>query len=130
MVKSTENILGKNYSNCKRGKKIGIEWALTMVGIFSLIYYFMYLSFKIHTKSMYYLNFILFPFLKILLVWTIFKVFIEFVTILLLFYVLFLFGHEAWGILAPPPGIEPIPLALEGEVLTTGPSRKSLSQFY
>lgn len=25
IVKGTENILGKNYSNCKRGKKIGIE---------------------------------------------------------------------------------------------------------
>ena len=32
--------------------------------------------------------------------WTIFKVVIEFVTILLVFYV-FYFGHKAWGILAP-----------------------------
>ena len=31
------------------------------------------------------------------------------------------FGHEACGTLAPSPGIEPAPLALEGEVLTTGP---------
>ena len=30
------------------------------------------------------------------------------------------FGHEACGILAPRPGIEPAPPALEGEVLTTG----------
>ena len=35
------------------------------------------------------------------------------------------FGHEACGILAPQPGIEPTPPALEGEVLTTGPSGKS-----
>ena len=56
--------------------------------------------------------------------WTIFKVFIEFVIILLLFYVLD-FGHEACGILAPWPGIEPALPALEGEVLTTGPPGKS-----
>ena len=68
----------------------------------------------------------LFFFLKIILMWTIFKVFIEFVTILLLFYVFFwFFGHEACGILAPRPGIEPAPPALEGEVLTTGPPGKS-----
>ena len=30
-------------------------------------------------------------------------------------------GHEAYGILAPQPGIEPTPSALEGEILTTGP---------
>ena len=35
------------------------------------------------------------------------------------------FGREACGILAPRPGIEPAPLALEGEVLTTGLPRKS-----
>ena len=35
------------------------------------------------------------------------------------------FGCEACGILAPPPGIEPAPPALEGEVLTTGPPGKS-----
>ena len=29
-------------------------------------------------------------------------------------------GHEACGILAPQPGIELTPPALEGEVLTTG----------
>ena len=59
--------------------------------------------------------------------WTIFKVFIEFVTILLLFYVLFFFfGHEVCGILAPQPGIEPSPTALEDEVLTTGQPGKSL----
>ena len=43
--------------------------------------------------------------------WTIFKAFIEFVTILLLF-----FGPKAGGILAPPPGIELGPPTLGGEV--------------
>ena len=47
---------------------------------------------------------------------TIFKVF---VTILLLFYLVF-FGHKACGILALRPEIEPTSPALEGEVLTTG----------
>ena len=35
--------------------------------------------------------------------------------------------RKAYGILAPWPGIEPAPLALEGEVLTTGLRGKSLS---
>ena len=56
--------------------------------------------------------------------WAIFKVFIEFVTILLLFTSWF-FGPEACEILAPWPGIEPTPFAAEGEVLTTGPPGKS-----
>ena len=30
------------------------------------------------------------------------------------------FGSEAWGILVPQLGIEPTPLALKGEVSTTG----------
>ena len=34
-------------------------------------------------------------------------------------------GREACGILAPQPGIEPAPPALEGEVLTTGSPGKS-----
>ena len=38
------------------------------------------------------------------------------------------FGHEARGILAPWPGIEHAPPALEGEVLTTGPPGKYLTQ--
>ena len=37
-----------------------------------------------------------------------------------------LFGPKACGILAPWPGIEPTPPALEGEVLTTGPPGKPL----
>ena len=52
------------------------------------------------------------------------KAFIEFATILLLFYVL-VFGRKACGILAPPPGIKPASPALEGEVLTTGLPGKS-----
>ena len=35
------------------------------------------------------------------------------------------FGPGACGILAPQPGIEPAPPALEGKVLTTGPPEKS-----
>ena len=35
------------------------------------------------------------------------------------------FGREVCGILAPWPGIEPTPPALEGEVLTTGRPGKS-----
>ena len=37
----------------------------------------------------------------------IFKVFIEFVTTLLLFYIVAFFGCKACGVLAPKPGIEP-----------------------
>ena len=44
--------------------------------------------------------------------------FIEFVTILLLF-VFWLFGYEACGVLAPWPGMEPTPPALEGKVLNS-----------
>ena len=58
--------------------------------------------------------------------WTIFKVFVKFVTILILFYVL-LFGPEACGTLASQPGIEPASPALGGKVLTTGPPGKPLS---
>ena len=61
--------------------------------------------------------------------WTSFKVFIKYVTILLLVYTL-RFGHEACGILPSQPGLEPAPLALEGEVLTTGPWGKSLSMAF
>ena len=51
--------------------------------------------------------------------WTIFKVFIEFVIILLLLFMFWFFGHEACGILALQPGIKPTPSALEGKALTT-----------
>ena len=40
------------------------------------------------------------------------------------------FGCEACGILAPRPGIEPVPPALEGEVLTTVLPRKSLLSLF
>ena len=39
------------------------------------------------------------------------------------------FGHEACGILAPWPGMEPAPPVLEGEVWTTGLPGKSRSHF-
>ena len=35
-------------------------------------------------------------------------------------------SHKAYGILASQPGIKHAPPALEGEVLTTGTSEKSL----
>ena len=54
-----------------------------------------------------------------------FNVFIEFVTLLLLFFGFF-FSQKARGILVPQPGIDPTPPELEGEVLTTGPPGKSL----
>ena len=62
---------------------------------------------------------------KIFYMGHIFKVFIEFVTILLLFYV-FLFCCEACGIFTPLRGIEPKLPSLEGKVLTTGLPGKSL----
>ena len=40
-------------------------------------------------------------------------------------FMFWLFGQEARGILAPPPGIDPALPALEGKVLTTGPPGKS-----
>ena len=62
--------------------------------------------------------------------WTIFKVFIEFVTILLLFFLCFVF--LVWrhvGSFLPDQGLNPHLPALEGEVLTTGPPGKSLLGF-
>ena len=43
---------------------------------------------------------------------------------------LWFFGREAHGILAPRPGMEPTPPALEGEVLTAGPPGKSPMTFF
>ena len=54
---------------------------------------------------------------------TIFKVFIEFFTILLLFC---FFGHQGCGILASQPGMDPTPPTLKGEVLTIGSPGKPL----
>ena len=68
-------------------------------------------------------------FLKILLTWTTFKVFIKFVTILFLFwfffFMLWFIDCEACGILVPWQGIKLIPSVLEGKDLTTGPAGKS-----
>ena len=63
------------------------------------------------------------PLIIFFLMWTIFKVFTEFITILL-FYVLVFWLWGTWY-LSPWPGIESAPPALEGEVLATGPSGKS-----
>ena len=61
--------------------------------------------------------------------WIIFKVFIESVTILLLFYTFWLCGPEACRILAPQPGIKPIPPALE-DSLNRWTAREVLTQWY
>ena len=64
--------------------------------------------------------------------WTMFKVFIEFVTKLILFsdwFVLFFFGCVACGVLGPRPGIKPGPFALEGTVLTTS-TREALQSWW
>ena len=58
--------------------------------------------------------------------WIIFEVFIEFVTVEFLFHgrvfcSFFGFLATRHGILAPKPGIETAPPALEGKVLTTRP---------
>ena len=55
--------------------------------------------------------------------WAVFKVFIEFVSILLLFCILFFSGHEACGILVPQLGIETISPFIE--VLATEPPGRS-----
>ena len=54
--------------------------------------------------------------LKIFLMWTIFKDFIECITILLLFYVLLFWLRGMWDFNSRP-GIEPTLSAVEGEVL-------------
>ena len=56
--------------------------------------------------------------------WTGFKDFTEFITVLLLFHGL-VSCREACGISAPQPGMEPVPPALEAEPLTTVSPRKS-----
>ena len=40
-----------------------------------------------------------------------------------------LFGTEAHGILAPQPGTEPVPPAVEGKILISGPPGRSLFCF-
>ena len=58
--------------------------------------------------------------------WTIFKVFFEFITIFLLFRVLVSWPRGTWDPRAWPEEVEPTSPALEGEVLTTGPPGTSL----
>ena len=60
-------------------------------------------------------------FFKSFLMWTIFKVFMESITILLLFFGFWSFStrHVRSQHPLPRPGIEPVPHALEGEVPTT-----------
>ena len=60
---------------------------------------------------------------------TIFKVFVEFVTILLLFFMFWFFGLEACGILAPWPRIQPTTPVLEVELLISRLPGKSLDHF-
>ena len=48
--------------------------------------------------------------------WTLLKVFIEFVSILFLFYILWFFDRKACGILVPQIAIEPPTSALEGDL--------------
>ena len=50
-----------------------------------------------------------------------FKVFIELVTILLLFHSFWFSDHKACRVLAPWTVVEPVPPVSEGETLTTGP---------
>ena len=59
--------------------------------------------------------------------WIIYKVFIEFIITLLLFYffIFYFFGCKACGILALQTKIILVLPALEGEILTTGPPQKS-----
>ena len=86
---------------------------------------FLYFQNKVQKRLFIFFEDFLMPIFIFIFLMPIFKVFIEFVKILLLFYVLIFFGCEACGIITSWPGIRPVPLALEGEVLTTGPPGKS-----
>ena len=66
-------------------------------------------------------NEVYFVLLTCFLMWAIFKIITEFVTILFQF-----FGHKSCEILAHQPGIEPAPPELEGLILTTGLPGESL----
>ena len=59
---------------------------------------------------------VVFNFYFLILIWIIFKVFVEFVQYCLMFW---LFGCKACGMLNPQARIEPIPPALDGEAFTT-----------
>ena len=62
--------------------------------------------------------------------WTVLKAFLEFITVLFLFYVLIFLATRHVGILAPWLGIEPTSPASEGEALTTGLPGKSPQVFF
>ena len=64
------------------------------------------------------------------LMWAIFKLFIESVTVLFLVHISVFFGLKACGLLLPPPGMESTLPTSEGEVLTTGPPGKSQFTFF
>ena len=61
----------------------------------------------------------MFFFKRFSLMWTVFKVFIEFFTILLRFHVLVFWPQSTWD-LGFPTRFEPTALALEGGVFTAG----------
>ena len=61
-----------------------------------------------------------FFFFKNFLMWAIFKKSVLNLLQYCFCFVLIFFGCEAYGILAPSPGIEPSAPALEGKILTTG----------
>ena len=91
-----------------------------------IVFFSWFVQMKISTRPTHCIFF--FRFFKM---WTIFKVFIEFVTILLLLFVYVLaFWPWRYGILASPPGTEHIPPALEDKDLTTGLPQKSLYLFF
>ena len=74
-------------------------------------------------------------FLRFFFMWTIFKVFTEFVSILLPLYVLIFWGffwggHEICGILVSQPRIKPASPELEGKVLIPGPPAKSQAALF
>ena len=79
---------------------------------------FLFTSYKQSTTSLSFFKKIMLSLFFFFLMWTIFKVFIGFVTILRLFYVL-AFDHEAYGILVPQPGVTAAPPVLEGNALST-----------
>ena len=85
-----------------------IHWFLLWFRIYFLIYIYCFLK-------------------DFFLMWTIFKVFIEFVTILLLFYVLVFWPWGMWDLSSP---IEPAALELWGRFVTTGSPGKSLHMLF
>ena len=64
--------------------------------------------------------------LRLFFMWTIFKDFFEFLTMLLLIFMGFclFFGHNACGVLAPQSGIDTYPY-IGRQILTIGPPEKS-----